>query len=546
MTGEAVTAAAQKSILEVEDLAVHIGAKPLVQNISFTLDRGDRLGLIGESGSGKSLTALAIMGLLPDGLNATGRVLFEGRDLLDLNDRAMTAVRGNSISMIFQEPMTALNPVMRIRKQIGETLRIHQGLSKSDANERAVDLLVRVGIDQPERRAMAFPHEMSGGQRQRAMIAMALACGPDLVIADEPTTALDVTVQAQVLSLLRDQVAAYDASLILITHDLPVVASVTSRVVVLRHGQIVEHGETGSVFTKPADAYTQALIDSVPPMSRAIEVPLKPASPKPEGQPIITLREVHKSYRLRRTKLRDAQPFIHAVAGVSLDVFPGDTFGIVGESGSGKSTIAKMMMGLERPTSGQIVVDDIDVATGDLRPLREVAQMVFQDPNGSLDPRMRVGDIIAEPLRSLGIVGDHDRRVSELLDAVSLPADSIRRFAHEFSGGQRQRIAIARALAPGPRVLIADEPVSALDMSVQTVTLELLAELKREFDLTMVFISHDLSVVHEICEHVVVLEHGSIVEQGPVSSVFKNPTQPYTQRLIAAIPRLDGSFAQTP
>lgn len=530
-------------LLVVEDLSVRVGSTTLVHDTSFTLDRGERMGLIGESGSGKSLTALAIMGLLPDGLEATGSVRLDGRELLDLSDRSMGEVRGNAISMIFQEPMTALNPVMRVRKQIAEPLRIHRGMTKRDAYDRAVELLADVGIDQPERRAMAFPHEMSGGQRQRAMIAMALACSPDVVIADEPTTALDVTVQAQVLALLREQVVANDASLILITHALPVVAAVTDDVVVLREGRVVEQGPTQSVFTNPSTEYTALLIDSVPPMSRGVDVPLKPAAAVAEREPVVVMQDVTKTYRLRRTSVGESAPVIHAVDGVSLTVHAGDTFGIVGESGSGKSTLAKMMIGLERPTAGLITVDGTNVVTDDLAPVRHFAQMVFQDPNGSLDPRLRVGDIIAEPMRALGVGGDHGQRVRELLDAVALTADSIDRFPHEFSGGQRQRIAIARALAPSPKLLIADEPVSALDMSVQTVTLDLLAELKREFELTMVFISHDLSVVHEICDSVVVLESGKIVERGPVGSVFGDPQQRYTQRLIAAIPRLDGSFA---
>lgn len=533
----------QTPLLTVQDLSVRVGTTTLVHEVSFTLDRGARMGLIGESGSGKSLTALAIMGLLPDGLEASGSIRFGDLELLDLNDRDMGQHRGNAISMIFQEPMTALNPVMRIRKQIAEPLRLHRGMSKNDAYQRAIELLDDVGIDQPERRAQSFPHEMSGGQRQRAMIAMALACSPDLVIADEPTTALDVTVQAQVLQLLRDQVVANDASLILITHDLPVVAAVTDDVVVLRQGRVVENGPTQKVFTEPSTDYTSALIGSVPPLSRGVDVPLKPVVEAAHDDPVVVLSNVRKTYKLRRTRLGEAAPVIHAVDGISLEVSRGDTFGIVGESGSGKSTLAKMMIALEPPSSGEIWVNGIDVVNGDLGPLRSFAQMVFQDPNGSLDPRLRVSDLIAEPMRSLGIEGDHQQRVRELLDAVALPADSIDRFPHEFSGGQRQRIAIARALAPSPQLLIADEPVSALDMSVQTVTLELLADLKREFDLTMVFISHDLSVVHEICEQVVVLEHGKVVERGPADQVFRSPSEPYTQRLIAAIPRLDGSFA---
>lgn len=526
-------------LLVVSDLTIRAGSTELVSGMSFDLDNGQKMGLIGESGSGKTLTALAIMGLLPEGLEASGSIRYEGRELLGLREKHLVDLRGNAMSMIFQEPMTALNPVMRVGRQIAEPLRIHKGMSAGEARDVVVELLGRVGVDEPERRLKSFPHELSGGQRQRVMIGMALACSPSIVIADEPTTALDVTVQAQVLDLLRDQVVANDAALLLITHDLPVVSNMTDEVIVLRQGSIVETGPTSQVFSAPTTEYARELVDSVPPMSRAGEVATKPDTPTPTGAPIISIRNVDKSYALRRATLFDKPQPLRAVQNVSLDVYPGETFGIVGESGSGKSTLAKMIMGLEWVTSGQITVDGTTVMKGsDLTALHRTVQMVFQDPNGSLDPRLRVGDVIAEPLRALHIDGDHDTRVLELLDAVSMPADSVRRFPHEFSGGERQRIAIARALAPGPKILVADEPVSALDMSVQTVTLDLLDRLKSDFDLTMVFISHDLSVVHEICERVIVLEHGRVVESGPVGSVFGSPQEAYTQMLVNAIPRL--------
>ncbi len=531
------------SLLDVQNLTVSHGGLALVNDISFTVERGQRLGIIGESGSGKTLTALAILGLLADNLSARGSITLDGRPLLGLDEESMCAVRGDNISMIFQEPMTALNPVMRIGRQVAEPLRLHRDLDTDAAMSLAVELLDSVGIEHPERRARSYPHELSGGQRQRAMIAMALACGPDLVIADEPTTALDVTVQAQVLSVLRDQVLAHHTALILITHDLPVVASMTDKVIVLRDGEIVDRGPTGTVFDGASSTYTAELVAAVPPMSRSSIAEAKPEGDAPAGTPLVEVRDVHRQYKLRRTSLFETRPIIKALDGVSVDIYPGETFGIVGESGSGKSTLARLIVGLDRPTSGQVHVDGIDVSAGhSLRPLRDVAQMVFQDPMGSLDPRMRVGDVIAEPLRSLGIDGDHPARVAGLLEAVSLPTDVVDRYPHEFSGGQRQRIAIARALAPGPRLLVADEPVSALDMSVQTVTLELLRELKEQFDLTMIFISHDLSVVHEICERVIVLEHGRIVERGAVGTVFGSPKEPYTRTLVEAIPRLDGSF----
>lgn len=530
-------------LLEVSGLTVRTGSTSLVENVSFTLSRGSRAGLIGESGSGKTLTALAIMGLLPDGLEATGSVRLNGDDLLQLSDKDMVAVRGNDLSMIFQEPMAALNPVMRIGRQIAEPLRIHRDLSKAAALQTAIELLDSVGVREPERRARSFPHELSGGQRQRAMIAMALACGPALVIADEPTTALDVTIQAQVLRVLRDQVVAHHTALLLITHDLPVVATVTDDVIVLRDGNVVERGRTSDVFAAPEHQYTRELVDAVPPMSRTGVVPAKDPSSHGGRDPMVSIRDVTKAYRLRRSRIAEAPPSIRALDAVSIDVLQGETFGIVGESGSGKSTLAKVLIGLERADAGSVSVGGVDVSGGELRPLREIAQMVFQDPMSSLDPRLLVRDIVAEPLRSLHIERDHKARVRELLEAVSLPADAAGRYPHEFSGGQRQRIAIARALAPDPKLLVADEPVSALDMSVQTITLELLASLKDDFDLTMIFISHDLSVVHEICERVIVLEHGRIVEGGAVDDVFRRPQQPYTRNLVAAIPRLDGTFS---
>lgn len=533
------TAANDAELLVVRDLTITTGQTELVSGVSFDLDNGQKMGLIGESGSGKTLTALAIMGLLPDGLEAIGSICYEGRELLGLREKHLVDLRGNAMSMIFQEPMTALNPVMRVGRQIAEPLRVHKGMSAGDARDLVVELLDRVGVDEPERRLKSFPHELSGGQRQRVMIGMALACSPSIVIADEPTTALDVTVQAQVLDLLRDQVIANDAALLLITHDLPVVSNMTDEVIVLRKGSVVETGTTTGVFSNPSTAYARELVDSVPPMSRAGKVVSKPVTATPEGKPLISVRNVEKLYSLRRRSLFDKPQPLRAVDEVSLDVYAGETFGIVGESGSGKSTLAKMIMGLEWLTSGQITADGTEVVKGgDLTALHRTVQMVFQDPNGSLDPRLRVGDVIAEPLRALHIDGDHEARVLELLDAVSMPADSVRRFPHEFSGGERQRIAIARALAPGPKILVADEPVSALDMSVQTVTLELLDQLKRDFDLTMVFISHDLSVVHEICERVIVLEDGKIVESGPVGSVFGSPKEAYTRMLVDAIPRL--------
>jgi peptide/nickel transport system ATP-binding protein len=530
-------------IVEVEDLVVTTSrGTVLIDGISFGLDRRSRTGLIGESGSGKSLTALSILGLLPEGLTARGSILLNGRELTSTPERQLCAVRGNEVSMIFQEPMTALNPVMRIGRQIAEALRIHREISKQRAEERVVELLQAVGIPQPEVRARAFPHQLSGGMRQRAMIAMAIGCGPDLVIADEPTTALDVTIQAQVLDVLQDQVDRLDTALLLITHDLPVVARITDEVLVMNDGRLLERGMTQDVFMRPVDPYTKTLVSAVPPLSRSSDVPVVRRQPRKPSAPAIVVERVSRDFALPRTGLFGRPSSTIAVDDVSLEVQRGETFGIVGESGSGKTTLARMMIALDVPTRGRIMVDGIDVgATPDHDRLRRHVQMVFQDPMGSLDPRLTVETIISEPLRSLQVDGDHRERVRELLEAVDLPTDSATRYPHEFSGGQRQRIAIARALAPHPDILVADEPVSALDMSVQTRTLDILAQLKEVFGLTMVFISHDLSVVHEICDRVAVMQNGQVVEMGSADSVFIDPQTEYARRLIAAIPRLDGS-----
>jgi peptide/nickel transport system ATP-binding protein len=515
------------ALLSVDSLTISARSGSLVDDISFEIGRGGRVGLIGESGSGKTLTALSILGLLPEGVRAVGRIDFNGTDLLALDEDELCSVRGDGISMVFQEPMTALNPVMRVGNQIAEALVIHKGMSKRDARAQAVEELRVVGIPDVEAKARAYPHQLSGGQRQRVMIAMAIACGPDLVIAD-------------------------DTALLLITHDLPVVAGMCDEVLVMHEGVIVERGPTRRVFDAPHEDYTKKLIASVPELSRTSDaIPGGRAGAVPtvsrEASAMVVVEHVSRSFALPRSKLSEAPGIVTAVSDVSLTVDVGESFGIVGESGSGKTTLAGMIVGLDHPNEGTISVAGLEVAGAherDLKELRGTAQMIFQDPMGSLDPRMKVGSIIAEPLRSLKIPGDHRERVAELLDAVALPPDTARRYAHEFSGGQRQRIAIARALAPHPRLLVADEPVSALDMTVQTLTLELLADLKRRFDLTLVFISHDLSVVHEVCDRVAVMQNGEIVEIGDADEVYRNPRHDYTVSLLGSIPRLDGTLPQ--
>ena len=533
-------------VLTVDGLTVTAGPSTLVDEVSFSIEPGDRVGLIGESGSGKTMTALAVMGLLPEGVRASGLVAFGGSNLLGLSETELCSVRGNGISMVFQEPMTALNPLMRVGHQIAEALSIHQGTPKSEARRLAVEALASVEIPDVEAKARAYPHELSGGQRQRVMIAMAIACGPDLIIADEPTTALDVTVQAQVLGLLDDLIGAGNTALLLITHDLPVVAGMCRRVLVMHEGVIVEEGQTAEVFARPSEDYTAALVDSVPELSRTAEIPSASAEANSRDEDIlIRVEAVTRTFGLPRASLAERAGRVTAVDDVEFSVRTGESFGIVGESGSGKTTLARMLVGLDHPDRGIIEVAGMAVAgvrERELGDLRRMAQMIFQDPMGSLDPRMRVGDVIAEPLRALRIEGDHQARVAELLKAVALPSDTADRYAHEFSGGQRQRIAIARALAPRPRLLIADEPVSALDMTVQTITLEILADLKERFDLTMVFISHDLSVVYEVCDRVAVMKNGKVVEIGPAAELYANPSHPYTAGLINAIPRLDGTL----
>ncbi|MGW5359959.1 ABC transporter ATP-binding protein [Actinopolymorpha pittospori] len=572
--------------LTVAGLGVRAGGGPLVDDVSFTIDPGERVGLVGESGSGKSLTALAVMGLLPEGLVAQGSVRLAGEstDLLRADDRALSKLRGQAMGMVFQEPMSALNPVMRVGDQVAEVLRIHQpGLPRAVSRSRAVDLLAKVRLPDPARAARAYPHQLSGGQRQRVVIAIALANDPDLLICDEPTSALDVTVQAQVLDLIVAATSRSNTGLLFITHDLAVVATVCSRVLVMHDGVLVENGPVSEVFRKPRHPYTRALLDAAEPNGPAPTrhpdpsprpsptQPDRPAPrPEPDGLdsavepteraphpgpvPVIELRDLSRVYRRPRTSLRSTPTSVPALRDVSFDIAAGQRFGIVGESGSGKSTLVRLLAGLDQPTAGSVRfagrrVDGVPERR--LRFLREDLQLVFQDPSGSLDPRMRVGDIVAEPLvamrdsRLRRTHRSHRARVDELLAAVGLPADAAERYPHQFSGGQRQRISLARALAPAPKVLVADEPVSALDASVRAQILDLLASLAETFELTLVFVSHDLSVVRQVCDTVAVLHEGRVVELGPTERIFTAPEHPYTQRLIAAVPSVSRALSGT-
>lgn len=536
----------QPAALDVRDLTVRTNSgRPLLSDVSLRVAPGERVGLIGESGSGKTMTALAALGLLPDGVAATGQVRLAGvpGNLLDRGEQAMARLRGEAMSMVFQEPMTALNPLMRVGRQVAETMTLH-GTTSRTATRRAAELLTEVGL--PSGAARRYPHELSGGQRQRVGLAMALANDPAVLVADEPTTALDVTVQRQVLDLMVRLVEDRGAGLLFITHDLAVVSQVCERVVVLLEGVVVEEGPVAEVFAQPRHEYTKRLL-----AASTLE-PRASAATRESREPLIRVEDVTRTYPSRGE-------VVHALRGVSLEVQEGQRFGIVGESGSGKSTLLRIVAGLDRPTSGHVTsagvwigADGVPAGStsgagaAGLGDLRAALQVVFQDPYSSLDPRMTVGDIVAEPLlnpanvRAGGPRTASARRdvVREMLDAVGLPLDATERYPHQFSGGQRQRIAIARALVCRPRILVADEPVSALDVSVRRQVLDLLARLADEHALTLLLVSHDLGVVRHVCDHVAVMRDGLIVEQGPTADVYDTPHHEYTRALRDATPLL--------
>ena len=528
------------SVLAVEDLRVAFGAAEVVRGVSFAIERGETLALVGESGSGKSVSALAVMGLLPPRARVgAGALRLGGEDLTRLGEPALRRLRGARMGMIFQEPMTSLTPVLTIGRQMTEGLRVHRGLSASAARERAVGMLDRAGIPDPASRLGQYPHEFSGGMRQRVMIAMTMALEPELLIADEPTTALDVTVQAQILDLMRELTREAGTSLLLITHDMGVVAEMADRVAVMRHGEIVETGGAGEVFARPRHAYTRALLDAVP----RLDARTRPAPPAPP-QPVLEFEEVGRSFAGRGFLRRGGA--VRALDGVSLAVMPGETLALVGESGSGKSTLGRIGTRLDTEHSGRVRVEGEDItalAGVRLRRLRARVQMIFQDPFASLDPRFTTFRTLAEPLViHQGLRGaDLRARAASLLDRVGLPGDALDRLPHEFSGGQRQRIAIARALAAEPRVIVADEPTSALDVSVQAQVLALLEELQAGSGLAYLFITHDLAVVRRIAHRVAVMRAGRIVELGGVARVLDEAAHPYTRALLAAAPEPDPS-----
>jgi len=528
--------AAGTPLLEVVDLAVRfrIGAASVeaVRGVSFTLERGRTLAIVGESGSGKSVTALSIPQLLPypKASHPTGSIRLDGIELLGRDEAFLRTVRGQRIGMIFQEPMTSLNPLHTVERQVGEMLLLHRRLDRAAARARVVELLGLVGIQDPASRLLSFPHQLSGGQRQRVMIAMALANEPDLLIADEPTTALDVTIQAQVLALLKDLQARMGMALLLITHDLTIVRRTADHVAVMTEGELVEAGPVERIFTAPRHPYTRHLLASEP-KGRP--------SKRPDGRPVLAVTDLKVHFPIQRGLLRRTSGWIKAVDGVSMEVRPGETVGIVGESGSGKTTLGLAALRLLK-SQGAIRLDGTDIQGWSwrrLRPLRPRMQIVFQDPYGSLSPRMSVGAIVEEGLRLHGRRdGAVSRRalVATALDEVGLDPATMDRYPHEFSGGQRQRIAIARALVLKPRLVVLDEPTSALDVSVQSQIVELLRGLQERHGLAYLFISHDLRVVRAMAHQILVMKDGLVVEHGPAEEVLGRPRSAYTRTLMAA------------
>ena len=523
-------------LLEVKDLSVDFGtgekAVHAVRGVSFDIKRGETVALVGESGSGKSVTALSVLQLLPypSASHPTGSIRFQGQELVGASTRELLSVRGNRISMIFQEPMTSLNPLHTIERQVNEVLILHKGLSREAARKRTLELLEQVGIPEAAKRLDAYPHQLSGGQRQRVMIAMALANEPDLLIADEPTTALDVTIQAQILKLLKSLQARYGMALLFITHDLGIVRKMADRVCVMTQGRIVEQGPVAEVFDRPQHSYTQHLLSAEPKG--------RPAAADPAAPEILRLDELKVHFPIRRGLMRRTVGHVKAVDGVSIALREGHTIGLVGESGSGKTTLGLALLKLER-SQGGIRFDGRDLqgmSQRELRPLRREMQIVFQDPFSSLSPRMSVGEIIGEGLEvhRIGTPAERATMIEQVLREVGLDPASRDRYPHEFSGGQRQRISIARALVLKPRLIVLDEPTSALDMSVQAQIVDLLRDLQQKYKLAYLFISHDLKVVRALADEVVVLRHGKVVERGSASQIFEAPQTPYTQALIAA------------
>ena len=526
-----------KPIIEASELSIDFWVDGqwvmAASGVNFRVRPGEVLAIVGESGSGKSTSAMSLLGLLPVNGRASGSVKLQGEELIGADKKRLRQVRGKEIAVIFQEPMTALNPVYTVGFQIVEALQVHYpSMTKAKAKARALELLTMVELPDPQKAFDSYPHELSGGQRQRAMIAQSISCDPLLLIADEPTTALDVTVQAEILDLIRDLNKRLNSAVILITHDMGVVADLSDHMIVMKDGVVVESGSTKQVFTKPGHQYTKDLLAAVPHLGAA---ELKPAVDRTGQKPTLSLRNVNIEY-----PKRGRVPAFKAASDINLEIYPGEVLGLVGESGSGKTTIGRAVVGLLPIKSGELTINEKSLSgrkQKELMAIRREIGIVFQDPGSSLNPRWPVGQSIAEPLLLAGWnQKELTDRVSELLDLVELPRSYRNRYPHELSGGQRQRIGIARALALSPKLLVADEPTSALDVSVQARVLELLQEIQKEQQFATLFISHDLAVVDLLSDRIAVMQHGVIVEQGPKDEILRNPTQDYTKRLIAAVP----------
>ncbi|PHS34577.1 MAG: ABC transporter ATP-binding protein [Sulfurovum sp.] len=526
-------------ILTVTDLSVSIDNDKLLNAISFEIRQGEIFALVGESGSGKSLTSLAIMRLLPDVISvSSGDIMLKNRSLFTLPESQMQKIRGKQIAMIFQEPMSALNPVMTIGEQVAEVIKIHLGLKKEAVKKKVISLFEEVALKNPEERYSWYPHQLSGGQKQRVMIAIALACEPDLLIADEPTTALDVTIQAQVLTLLKKIQKDRGLSILFITHDMAIVAQMADRVAVMRHGKILEQAECKTFFTHPQHPYTQSLLNDA-------MMKIEKSTTDTEKDALLEVKELKVYFPIKKGFLQRTVGYVKAVDGVTFSIKKGQTLALVGESGSGKSTIGQAILSLIPITQGSVKFENIDLirlSNKALKVYRRKIQIIFQDPFSALNPRMSIGDIIREGMISLGVGPKtrvlQDEYIKTLLLKVELKADYVNRYPHEFSGGQRQRIGIARALAVEPELIICDEPTSALDVSVRVQVLKLLKKLQEESGVSYLFITHDLSIVPIVADEVAVMKEGKIVEQGLVSDVMQNPQHEYTQKLLLSAPKL--------